>query len=372
MSRPFFFLLFFLSFLLSFLAPEKAPAETLRVILMEERGNVRLTSTKPFSVQTGDSRVSEETAYQVAVISLRKGVTVNGIDSREKMLKFIPQRGGKLFVNGLPYAGSIFVKARNGALSVVNEVDLERYLQGVVPSEMPSDWPMEALKTQAVISRTYALYQKRKNKNGGEYDLPASVLGQVYKGELAFNPRSAEAIEATAGIIATYKGEPALTFFHSTSAGPTEDADARWGINAPYLKGVSCPLDFASPYFSWQKEIPLSTLESALNKEGVGAIATLTPLSYSKAGRILMVRILHTRGETVLKAEDLRRLLGYQTLPSTHFKIDSFGKTLKMSGMGWGHGVGLCQFGAKVMAERGLPFNEIVRYYYPGVTLQHD
>lgn len=361
--------LLYLFFFLSFLAPANVLAETLRVVLIEDRGIVRLTSTKPFSVQTGGSRVSVEAAYQVAEISLRKGVAVNGIDSTQKMLTFMPQRGGKLFVNGLPYSGSILVRARNGILSVVNEVDLEEYLQGVVPSEMPADWPMEALKTQAVISRTYALYQKRKNKKA-EYDLPASVLGQVYKGESVSHPRSVEAIKKTEGIIASYKGEPALTYFHSTSAGPTEDAEARWGIDYPYLKGVSCPLDFASPYFTWQREIPLLTLEHLLDKAGVGAIATLSPLSYSKAGRILMVRILHAKGETFLKAEELRRLLGYQTLPSTHFKIDSFGKTLKMSGMGWGHGVGLCQWGAKVMGERGLKFDEIVRYYYPGIDLR--
>ncbi|MBI3358904.1 MAG: SpoIID/LytB domain-containing protein [Nitrospirae bacterium] len=372
MAKQIVFLLLFLSLLF----PERAMAETLRVILMEEHGIVRLTSTKPFTVHTGSSRVSVESAYQVAEISLRKGVTtpagiaVNGINSLQKMLTFVPQRGGKLFVNGLPYLGSILIKARNGALSVVNEVDLEEYLQGVVPAEMPSDWPMDALKTQAVISRTYALYQKRNNTNK-EYDLPASVLGQVYKGESVTHPRAVEAIEKTEGIIATYKGDAALTYFHSTSAGPTEDADERWGIDFPYLKGVSCPLDFASPYFTWQKEIPLSTLENSLDKVGVGAIATLTPLSYSKAGRILMVRILHARGETFLKAEELRRLLGYQTLPSTHFKIDSFGKILKISGMGWGHGVGLCQWGAKVMAERGLEYDEIVQYYYPGVKLQH-
>jgi len=359
---------FFLLLFLVFLPPEKAIAETLRVTLMEVRGVVRLTSTKPFSVQAGGSRVSEEAAYQVAEISLRKGVTVNGIDSLQKMLTFIPQRSGKLFVNGSPYAGSVLVKAKNGALSVVNEVDLEQYLQGVIPSEMPPDWPMEALKTQSVISRTYALYQKRNTKNG-EYDLPASVLGQVYKGESVAHPRTAEAIEKTRGIIVTHKGNVALTYFHSTSAGPTEDADERWGIDYPYLKGVSCPLDFASPYFSWKKEIPLSNLEDVLNKSGVGAIATLTPFSYSKAGRILRVRILHANGETFLKAEDLRRLLGYQTLPSTHFKIDTFGKTLKISGMGWGHGVGLCQWGTKIMAERGLLFDEIVRYYYPGTEL---
>jgi stage II sporulation protein D len=360
--------LFLIFGLILFLAPKIGHTETLRIVLLESRETVRLTSTQSFSVQSGSERLSVQPAFHVAEISLRKGIAVNRADSFKKVLTFVPQRGGRLFVNGNPYAGTITIRAKNGGISVVNEVDLEDYLHGVVPSEMPADWSMEALKTQAVISRTYALYQKRKNKNG-DYDLPASVLGQVYKGESVHHPRASEAIEKTHGIIATYNGEAALTFFHSTSAGPTEDANERWGIDLPYLKGASCPLDFASPYYQWTREIPLSDLEKALSAMGVGVIATIAPFSYSRAGRTLMVRILHSRGETLVKGEDLRKLLGYKTLPSTNFKINSFGSILKIGGMGWGHGVGLCQWGARVMAESGLKFDEIVRHYYPGVTL---
>ncbi|MEK7702955.1 MAG: SpoIID/LytB domain-containing protein [Nitrospirota bacterium] len=356
----------FLFFML--LLPHIAQAEMIRVILTEGR-SVRLTSPQPFSVHAGGERLSVEPAYQAAEIALRRGITINGADSSKKSLTFTPERGGRLFVNGASYPGIIVIRAKNSGVSVINEVDMEEYLQGVLPSEMPPDWPMEALKAQAVISRTYALYQKRKNK-GGEYDLPASVLGQVYKGDSVNHPRSAEAIKDTRRLVATYEGEVVLAYFHSTSAGPTEDAQERWGVDKPYLKGVSCPLDFNSPYFSWKREIPLSDLENALSQAGVETIATLAPFSYSKAGRVLKVRILHAGGETFVKAEELRRLLGYKTLPSTHFKIDSFGKILKISGMGWGHGVGLCQWGTKVMAERGLNFDEIVRYYYPGVILK--
>lgn len=359
----------FLFTVLSFLAPSISRAETMRVILTETKGVARITSTRPFSVMSGSRRISVEPAYQVAEISARRGIVINRNDSLQKVLTLSPERGAKLFVNGTPYLGAIIIRVKNSGIAVINEVELEQYLQGVIPSEMPTDWPMEALKTQAVISRTYALYQKRKNK-GNDYDLPASVLGQVYKGDSVYNSRAVEAIADTKRLVAMYDGEVAVTFFHSTSAGPTEDAQERWGIDMPYLKGVSCPLDFSSSYFSWQREIPLADLENALNQMGVETIATLAPFSYSKSGRTLMVRILHAGGETLVKAEDLRRLLGYKTLPSTHFRIDSFGKILKISGMGWGHGVGLCQWGAKVMAERGMNFDEIVRYYYPGVTLE--
>jgi stage II sporulation protein D len=336
---------------------------------MERVGQVRLTSNRPFFSKTVSDKMAVEAAYTSALVSKMSGVAVNERDTFEKTVIFTPQRGGKLSVNGAPYAGDIIVHAKNGNLMVVNEVDVEQYLRGVIPSEMPHEWPMEALKTQAVISRTYALYQKKENQNK-EHDLPASVLGQVYKGESASHHRTDQAIMETNDIVATYDGALALTFFHSTSAGHTEDAQERWGIDLPYLKGVSCPFDRDSPYYQWERSIPLSDLEEALAKNGVKTISTLTPFQYSRAGRILDVRILHQGGETFFKAEGLRRLLGYRTLPSTNFRISSFGKTLKISGMGWGHGVGLCQYGTKVLAERGFTFDEIVSYYYPGVVLE--
>ncbi len=349
--------------------PATAVAEPIRVALMEDVRQIRLTSNKPFFVQTVSGQLAVRASYSAADVSVRKGITVNQRDTLTKTVIFTPQRGERISVNGAPYSGDIWVIAKGKTLLVVNEVDLEYYLHGVVPAEMPGSWPMEALKAQAVISRTYALYQKRKHQDR-DYDLSATVLGQVYKGESVHHPAASSAVFETERLILAHDGEPALTFFHSTSAGHTEDAMERWGIDLPYLKGVSCPLDQESPYYRWHKEIRLSDLEDAVRKIGGRTVAALTPFQYGKAGRILTVRILHERGETVLEAEALRKLLGYKNLPSTNFKIDSFGKILKISGSGFGHGVGLCQWGAKVMAERGLKFDEIVLYYYPGTDLR--
>ena len=369
-KRLFFLLLVVgVGFCLAVFFPSFASAESIRTSIMQRVSHLHITSRKPFFVQTVLGKLAVDAALTDARVSVMKGVTINKQDTLEKTVIFTPQYAESIAINGSPYSGDIFVYAKQGLLWVVNAVDLEKYLEGVVPSEMPSAWPMEALKTQAVISRTYALYQKQKSKNK-EYDIVASVMGQVYKGESARHPRTNDAIAQTRGIVVTYEGEIALTFFHSTSAGPTENAQERWGIDLPYLKGVSCPFDQESPYYRWERSIPLSDLEKAIAGQGVKTISTLTPLQISKAGRILTVRILHPRGETLFAGEDLRRLLGYQTLPSTNFTIDSFGKTLKISGMGWGHGVGLCQWGTKMIAERGFTFDEIIPYYFPGVDLQ--
>ncbi len=361
-----------LTALLLFFFPTPAWAgETIRVALLENAARVVVTSSEGFFIKTPSGERFSDHPITSAEIKIQKGLVVNLKETLAQELLFLPRRGGKLIIQHQMYDGIIRVKKRPGGLLVVNEIDIERYLQGVVPAEMPPDWELEALKVQAVISRTYALYQ-RENQKGKEYDLVNSVLGQVYQGESVQDRRTSMAIAQTKGQVLTYDGALALTFFHSTSAGPTEDASERWNIPLPYLKGVSCPLDRDSPYHDWKRTISLDDLEAALGKMGypIGAIATLTPLQWSRAGRLLTVRILYSGGELIVKAEDLRKALGYKVLPSTHFTIDSFGREVQIRGMGYGHGVGLCQWGAKVMAESGLNFDEILLYYYPGVRLQ--
>ena len=343
--------------------------EIIRIAVVENAAHLLLTSHEGFFVKS-ISGIKLGRPLVSAEIGIQKGITVNRRDSLEKELLFIPSQGDKISLNKTPYEGILRVKRTAEGLLVTNEVELERYLQGVVPAEMPPDWEGEALKAQAVISRTYALYKKKENQGKG-YDLAGSVLGQVYKGAIA-DPRTSASIAQTRGMVLTYEDELALTFFHSTSAGPTEDASERWNIDLPYLKGVSCPLDRDSPYFQWERTITLRDLEEALRRSGysVRAVATLTPLQWSRAGRLLTVRILHDGGEIILKAEDLRKALGFRILPSTHFAIDSFGREIHIRGNGYGHGVGLCQWGANVMAQQGLKFEEILLYYYPGVTLR--
>ena len=360
----------FIALLLLFSLPTSLRAgEIIRIAVVENARRVVLTSRDGFFVKSS-AGVKLGRQMTSAEIGMQKGITVNLKDSLEKELLLVPVSGGRIAIAQSPYEGIFRIRKTPEGLLVTNELDLERYLEGVVPAEMPPDWEGEALKAQAVISRTYALYKKRENQGKG-YDLAGSVLGQVYKGGIA-DPRTSYAIAQTRGKVLTYGGELALTFFHSTSAGPTEDASERWNIDLPYLKGVSCPLDRDSPYFQWERTIPLRDLEEGLQKAGypVRALATLTPFQWSRAGRLLTVRILHAGGELILKAEELRKILGFRILPSTHFEIDSFGRELHIRGNGYGHGVGLCQWGANVMARQGLKSEEILLYYYPGVALK--
>ena len=223
---------------------------------------------------------------------------------------------------------------------------------------------------QAVATRTYALYQQSLRRDH-DYDVVATVQDQVYRGRGVIHKNVDKAVEATRGLAVTFQGRPILAAFSSTAAGPTEDAEAVWSKALPYLKGVECPFDSASPYYQWKATFPIEMLERRLNAEGisVGTIATLTPAGHTRAGRVKQLRILHSKGALTLRGEDLRRIIGYGAIPSTQFTIEAFGPDVVLSGYGFGHAVGMCQWGVKEQAELGHTFLDILAYYYPGTQV---
>jgi stage II sporulation protein D len=282
-----------------------------------------------------------------------------------------PHPADRQHASVLRVSGALHLFLHAGLLMVVNELDLEEYVKGVVPGEMNAAWHAEALKTQAVAARTYALYQRMANLDR-PYDLVAGIQDQVYRGREGVDERVAAAVEETRGLIVTYQNAPILAAFSSTAAGPTEDAMIVWAKDLPYLKGVDCPFDADSPYYQWRAEIPVHLLEQSLRKQGmpIGTIATLTPYLYSRSGRVDKIRILHSEGELILRGQDFRRAVGYSIVLSTQFEVELFGRLLVLAGRGSGHGVGLCQWGAKELAEHGYRFDTILRYYFPDTVLQ--
>ena len=267
--------------------------------------------------------------------------------------------------------GILEVYNRGTTLLAVNRVGLEEYVAGVVSSEISPNWHSEALKTQAVAARTYVLHKKIIGREQ-PFDVVASVQDQVYKGRSLVSSDIQEAIDDTEGIVVTYQRRPIFAAYSSTAAGPTEDAVNVWDTDLPYLKGVDCPFDEKSPKFQWEAAIGLRDIERDLRNGGypVGTIATFTPLSFTRAGRVNEIRILHSKGELILRGQDFRKALGYSTLPSTQFSINRFTREVVFSGRGAGHAVGMCQWGAKEMAELGYRYESILQYYYPGTRLR--
>lgn len=357
-------------------APVRA-AEAIRVLLLTDAPRVVLSAERGVMIQlpTGEERVL---MAPLAVTPLLGGLTINEQAVRAGRIRVTGWDGDLTVSTGagpdstpLVVSGTVHVVNRGKGLALINEVDLEEYVKGVVPAEMNAAWHPEALKVQAVITRTYALYQRMASL-GREYDLAAGTQDQVYRGRQGVDARVQQAVEATRGLVLTHRNAPILAAFSSTAAGPTEDAMTVWSKDLPYLKGVDCPFDLNSPYYQWRVQIRLEDLEAGLRRQGlaVGTIATVTPFAYSRAGRVARIRILHSDGELILRGEDLRRAAGYTVIPSTQFEVEAVGREIVLSGRGAGHAVGLCQWGAKELAELGYSFATILHYYFPGTDLK--
>ena len=346
-----------------------AAAETVRVAVFLNALSLNIESPDVLTVYSSDGERVPHSGKKIQIRPGNPGLLINGMDSNVKEI-FIETKNAYLKANNRKYAGAMKVKQKDGRLLAINIIDVEEYLKGVVPVEISPDWHAEALKVQAVSSRTYALYQ-RESRRQADYDLVSTTQDQVYAGRSYEHPAANNAIEQTRGLVLTYHDHLALAMYHSTSAGPTEDAMSVWGIDLPYLKGVNCPFDRLSPRYLWEREIPLDRVQRALLEEGypIGIIATMTPIDSTPSGRVARIRILHSRGEIILHGDDLRRILGYNEVPSTRFFIKAMGQTIQLEGRGWGHGVGLCQWGAKEMAEMGYSHRTILKYYYPGVKI---
>lgn len=355
--------------LLPFLTPSPADAaETIRVALTQNADTVTAAATSGLIVKAPNDDLDSN--GRITVTAGPSGLVVDGRRLRSDRIE-VRGRNGEVTVNGLTVAGRVTIKRQNGKLIAINELPLEDYVKGVVPSEMSASWHPEALKAQAIAARTYALYKIRQSGKK-DFDVVASTKDQVYKGRMGADGPAGRAVDETRDQILVFGNEPIFAAYSSTAAGPTEDAMDVWSIDLPYLKGVDCPFDMNSPNYQWRTDVWLPLLEQRLREEGfpVGVIAGLAPAYYTKAGRVSQVRILHSDGVLDVKGDDLRRVLGYTILASTQFDFEVVGFQIQFTGRGAGHAVGLCQWGAKELAEKGYSAEAIVRYYYPGTEIR--
>jgi stage II sporulation protein D len=279
---------------------------------------------------------------------------------------------GPLRMNGRQYRDHMrLLPGGNGGLLAVNELSLEDYLTGVLNSEISSLWPLEAVKAQAVAARTYAVYQK-KNRAGGLYDVEAGVNDQVYGGMDREDARARQAVRETEGEFLVYGGGPIFAVYHSCCGGRTESSESLWAGNFPYLKSRECNYCMDSPHFLWNLEVRGDDLRKALGNGFVGSsrVQEIEIVERSEGRRVLQLLVQDEDRRTGILGKDFRRLLGYDSLRSTNFIVQSTGDSFIFSGLGWGHGVGLCQWGAKGMAEAGMDYREILTHYYQDVEVR--
>lgn len=263
------------------------------------------------------------------------------------------------------------VRKDSGKLMVINYIGLDEYLYGVLYHEVSHRWPMEALKAQAISARTFALYQVRQNRLQ-PYDLRSDIYSQVYGGSTSERWSTTMAVNATKDRVIVYRGDILPAYYHATCAGYTEDASNLWKIDLPPLKGVVCGFCKESPHYKWTKDIPLWALKDKLRTSGykLGKIVSATVLSRNKSGRVDKLEIKDGVGTSVtLTGKDFRQIVGPNELESTKFDMSIKWGSLVFAGYGWGHGVGMCQWGIFGMARQGKKVDEILKYYYPGADI---
>jgi stage II sporulation protein D len=277
---------------------------------------------------------------------------------------------GMLRVNGKSYRGLIELSNQNGKLLVVNELLLEQYLVGVITSEISSTWPMEAIKAQAVIARTYAI-AKKNERTKAYYHLESTVMDQAYDGSDQEDSRASRGVHETEGEIVTYKGVAIQAFYHANSGGRTESSQDVWGVSLPYLQGVECQYGLTAATSNWEQSLPLAQIETALKASGlnVSGITDIKAGPRNNRGRLKTVLLISARNIITLPATKFRMAVGSTVIKSTNFTVRVEGSTALFKGLGYGHGVGLCQYGAKQRALDGFSYAEILSYYYPGTKL---
>lgn len=421
-------------------APEtKAPL--VRIGLMTQQFGILIDSNGPVDVVNIDNgKIVGEVAPGVkARLGLRDGqIVMNNTLAGADRLRIMP-RGSKtiereeryIVVNNRRYHGTVEVFRTPGktGLTAVNVLPVDKYAYGLLVRDVAPEWPVEALKAQAVAARTYALFNIGRHKDEG-FDLCATSDCQVYSGLPVEDLRAQKAIEDTRGLVITYQGQLIDAVFFPSSGGYTENSENVRLASVPYLRGVP-DHDQTSPYFQWQKKFSPLELENIL-KDGGHDVGTLTAIEVSKrtqapmksvdrgiSGRIKTMLFIGKNGVVILEGARVRELLSLQStlfdfsvaVPITNLEhqiTDSYGErdakqieiqlppstsgglftdregihritgrkneTIFIEGSGMGSGLGLSLWGAKAMAEKAVNpesayFQTILKHYYQGVSI---
>jgi stage II sporulation protein D len=280
-------------------------------------------------------------------------------------------RRGPMRVGTRDYIGTLEIWRQADGLLLVNELPMEEYIAGTVRGEASERWPADALRALAVVARTYAVFQQGRAA-GRAFHVVASNQDQNFVGWAIEGSPAREAARMTAGQVLTWQGRVFPTFYHSDSGGFTEAAQSVFsGDGVPPLEGVRDEFSMESPNYTWTVTLPLTVIGERLRRGGleVGQVTRLTVLERSPSFRVARLSVEHSRGTATLRGADFRRMIGYDALKSTLFVPVAQDGVVRFEGRGWGHGVGLSQFGAKGMADRGYTYPQILEHYYPGTAL---
>ena len=392
-------------------APQPKPVvestDTVRIGIREGQGRVSLTSPQGLGIYRGNSLWKKSAANVPVTVTLSgTDLALNGTAGKGNLrVRSLGKDGVIKITDGYTYRGDLELMKSPGrwGITVVNVLPVEQYLYGVVGKEMSPSWSEEALKAQAVAARTYAIAHKRRFSQRG-FDLTDDTSSQVYAGVGGESPAVIKAVNATKGEILTYQGKPIDAFFFSTAGGWTENSENVWGTYIPYLRGVSDTSN-KMPGYRWAVTTTPEKMETKLAAagKGVGKIKSITlsplakrPMTESDrgvSGRVQSLIIHGTKGNVTVKGLAFQSIFGLRSTlfdfysgkgtapdPDTgkvarkrDFTVKA-GQPLTIYGFGWGHGLGMSQYGAYQMAQEHAGerdyYRKILTHYYTGTEIK--
>lgn len=340
--------------------------ETIRIAIVKSAAEVTVGGDG--LLVTGDNGEALVLSLPVTVRYSKDGLIAAG----KSFKSLVFSATSAVYINNKPYRGLAELSRADNGILVVNQLALEDYLVGLINCEISSAWPIEAVKAQAVIARTYALNRKTARSNAA-YHLESSVIDQVYDGCLIEDSRAHRAVSETEREVLTSGGSVIQAFYHSTCGGKTEASENVWGMALPYLKGVDCQYcQTLQASAVWDVKLTLSEIEDRLRVAGykLSGLSGIKAGPLNSRGRLKQVVLVAAKGGLSITGDQFRKAVGYGVIKSTRFIVKVADGEASFSGSGNGHGVGLCQWGAKQRSLDGFNYIEILSYYYPGTELK--
>ena len=368
----------------------------IRVLILSDARECTVTASSPIRVTQAGPFPRAQAAQSLMTIGSPVKVTATGgrllfsaVTGPGDDVILSTENPNILGLNDQRYRGQLrlAVNPDGRTFNVVNLVPLEPYLAGVVGAEMPDYWEPEALKAQAVAARTYCLYAKNRFGRSRNWDVASTQASQVYRGANAESSPVWDAVNATSGKVLMLRGGRSWSeglfpaYFSSICGGHTEDSEHVFGDSAEPLRGVPCPYCmetarmtlFFWPMVQFDRETVTRRLVDKYPKlQALGSIKAIDVVEeskYDQFSRLTKIRLVGEDGKSdTLRGEDLRLTIDPtgRKIQSTICHIVTWGNGWAfVSGRGWGHGVGMCQYGAQGMARLGKKYREILQYYYP-------
>ena len=361
-----------------------ASREPLIRVLISKNRNLRIRSDKSIPLIIKGQKFSNK---KIKGLTVKKENNTTSLffdknkqkiyDLKNKVKLVVKSSDGRgIWVGQKRYSGILNLLVLDSEILVINILGIEKYLSSVVGSEMPAKWPLEALKAQAIASRTYAL----KQKGNPIYDIDSTQKNQVYNGLESRTYKTARAVRSTRSLVLTYKNKLINALFHSSSGGMTENSQDVWKNEYPYLSSVR-DFDRNNPKLQWKKKFSSGELQKLFPE--IGGIKKIEILNITNTGRVKNVKIFGKYGSDQISGVDIRKRMN---LKSTFMRFkfiedkkyisdndnsnNPIEKTLIVFGQGSGHGVGMSQWGARYMASKGQKAERILKHFYKGVRIK--